>query len=177
MGDWEELLARLEELVGEVDELDESVHEPVLELLDGIDTIHRRALGHLGELLDAETLERLRRSDPAVGWLLDTYAVGIDEAAAAEAALEAVRPYVHSHGGRVELLDATGGVVRLRMAGSCAGCTASAITLREGVERTLREGFPGFARLEVEEDTGEAHPPPGPTLLEIQPFRGSPGNA
>jgi Fe-S cluster biogenesis protein NfuA len=102
-----------------------------------------------------------------VAWLFEAYAVGVDERAAAEVALEAVRPYLHSHGGDVAVLDARGGVVRVRLSGACSGCTASTITLRRGVEEALRERMPGFAAMEVEEDDALPHPPPGPTLLQI----------
>jgi len=144
----------------------------VLELLDGIDELHRGALGRLGDLLGPEEVARVRAADPAVGWLLDAYAVGVDERGAAEDALAAIRPYIHSHGGEVEVLAVDGGVVRLRMAGACAGCTASSVTLQRGVEEALRDGFPGFARIEVERDDAPAHAPPGPTLLQIEGFGG-----
>jgi Fe-S cluster biogenesis protein NfuA len=169
MADLHDLLERLEELVVELEGLDEPVRAEVFELLDGIDVLHRMALTRLGDALDPATLDRLREADPAIAWLLDAYGVGIDELAAAEAALEPIRPYIHSHGGQVEVLDVTDGVVRLRMSGACSGCTASAVTLKEGIEDALRQGLPGFARLEAEEDEADAHPPPGPTLLQIQP--------
>ena len=170
----EEVLNRLEGLLAEIDQLDEEVRRPVLELLDGLDALHRTALERLPEALGAEGVERLRGEDPALAWLLDTYGIGADERAAAERALDSVRPYIHSHGGEVELLDASGGVVHVRLAGACSGCAASAITLREGVEAALREGVPGFQRLEVAPDEGPAHPPPGPTLLQIETV--SPGS-
>jgi Fe-S cluster biogenesis protein NfuA len=70
----------------------------------------------------------------------------------------------------VELLGVDSGVVRLRLSGACSGCTASAQTLRDGVQEALREGFPGFGRMEVEEDlTAAVHAPPGATLLQIEP--------
>jgi len=164
----DDLLQRLEALLGEVDEFDEPARQAVLELLDGIDTIHRLALNRLAEGVGQETVERLRAADPAVAWLFDAYGIGVDEPAAAEAALEAIRPYIHSHGGRVEVLDARHGVVRLRMSGACSGCSAAAITLQEGIEEALRDHMPGFARIEVEEDQAPPHPPPGPTLIQIQ---------
>jgi len=143
----------------------------VLELLDGIDALHRMALGRLEGLLERGELARLRAADPAVAWLLDLYGVGVDERAAAEAALAAIRPYIHSHGGAVEVLGVREGIVRLRLTGTCAGCTASSVTLREGIEAGLREGFPGFAAIEVEQDDAPPHPPPGPTLLQIVDVR------
>ena len=61
--------------------------------------------------------------------------------------------------------------MRLRLAGACSGCTASAATLRDGVVEALVEGFPGFARMEVEEDlTAAVHAPPGAILLQIEPL-------
>ena len=90
MATFEELLNRLEELIAELEAIDDPARAQVFELLDGIDSLHRVALRRLAELLDEQTLERLR-SDPAVGWLLHAYGVGIDEHAAAEAALEAIR--------------------------------------------------------------------------------------
>lgn len=168
MSDFEHLLDRLEELLAAVEELDEPIKQQVFELLDGIDVLHRMALSELGEIVGEGMLARLREA-PSVAWLLDAYAVGVDEKAAAERALDEIRPYIHSHGGEVEVLDSTGGVVRLRMSGSCAGCTASAVTLREGVEQALRDNFPAFVAIDVEEDDAPSHPPPGPTLLQIQP--------
>lgn len=165
-----ELLDRLEALLGEIEELDEPTKARVFELLDGIDALHRLALGRLEDAVGAEPLARARREEPAVAWLLDAYAIGVDEAAAADRALEEIRPYIHSHGGSVDVLGASAGVVRVRLSGSCAGCSASAITLREGVERALQDGWPAFVALDVEEDRAPAHAPPGATLLQIRPL-------
>jgi Fe-S cluster biogenesis protein NfuA len=164
---FEELLDRLEELVSRVDELDDAVREDMFELLDGVDLLHRSALTHLGEALGPTAIEQLRSAHPAITWLFEAYAVGVDEVALAEVAIDQVRPFIHSHGGEVEVLDVRGGVVSLHMTGACAGCTSSADTLRDGIEEALREHFPGFAGIEVTEDDAEPHPPPGPTLVQI----------
>src|SRR5262249_40399322 len=87
-----------------------------------------------------------------------------DERTTVEEALDEVRPYIHSHGGAVELLDVDDGVVHVRMAGSCQGCAASALTLRRGIETALRERVPGFREV-------VAHEPEGPTLLQIEDLR------
>jgi Fe-S cluster biogenesis protein NfuA len=168
---FEQLADRLEELLVELDELDDGTRAKVYELLDGMDALHRSALARLEEHLDEASIARLRE-DPALAWLLDAYGVGVDDHAAAEAAIDSIRPYIHSHGGAVEVLAVESGVVRLKLSGSCSGCTASAITLQEGVEQALRENFPGFVALEVEEDDAPAHPPPGPTLVQLTRFDG-----
>ena len=169
MPSFDELADRLEQLLAELDELDDAARAKVFELLDGLDALHGTALRQLDAALDAATLARLRE-DPVLAWLLDAYGIGVDQRAAAEAALDSVRPYIHSHGGSVELLEVDGGRVRLRLAGSCSGCTASAITLREGIEHALVERMPGFAGVEVEEDDAPPHPPPGPTLVQLTRF-------
>jgi Fe-S cluster biogenesis protein NfuA len=173
--DLDQLLGRMEELLGGVDELDGETRDRVYELLDGVDALHRFALTRLSELVGDAEVARLRDADPAVAWLFDAYGIGVDVDDAAERALEDIRPYIHSHGGRVDVLDVTDGVVRVRLGGACAGCTASAVTLREGVEKALAEGVPGFAGLDVVEEEAESHPPPGPTLLQIETRPGARG--
>lgn len=162
------LLDRLEQLLQHVDELEPETRDTVYEVLDGVDALHRLGLTRLGQLLGEREVGRLRDTDPVMAWLFGAYGVGVDVDAAAERALEDIRPYIHSHGGKVEVLDVTDGVVRIHLGGACAGCTASAVTLQEGVEKALAEGVPGFAGLEVVEEEAEPHPPPGPTLLQIE---------
>lgn len=169
MSDLDALLDRLEAALAEVEELDEPVRGLVFELLDGVDALHRLALRELADAADDNTLLRLRAAHPSVDWLFDAYAVGVDERAAAESALEQIRPYIDSHGGQVEVLEARGGIVRVRMSGACSGCTASAVTAREGIEEALRETWPGFVALEVEADDAPAHPPPSANLVQIGP--------
>ena len=77
-----------------------------------------------------------------------------------QAALAEVRPYLHSHGGDMEVVHLEDGVVRLKLHGSCDGCTASDATIIERVESALQEHWVDFRRIEVEEMTAEAHPPP-----------------
>lgn len=146
----------------------------MLELLDGVDALHRVALARVGELLGDDGIESLR-ADPIVAWLFDAYGIGVDQTTAAEAALDEIRSYVHSHGGRVDLVHVEGGVVRIRLSGACAGCTASAETVRERIEAALRDQVPGFVAVEAEEDEEAApHPPPVdpvPIELTIRPER------
>lgn len=164
------LLDRLEELLGDLERSDPAVRDQVFELLDGIDGLHRLAITRLAGSLGDDDVARLRADDPAVEWLFAAYGVGANDPALAEKALEPMRPYLSGHGGDVEVLGVDNGVVHLRLVGACSGCSASAITLRDGVEEALREGFPGFVAIDVEpDDAAVSHPPPGPTLLQIQP--------
>ena len=59
-----------------------------------------------------------------------------------EAVLVQVRPALQADGGDVELVDANDGVVKLKLKGACAGCPMATMTLRQGIERILREKVP-----------------------------------
>jgi len=55
---------------------------------------------------------------------------------------EHINPGVGMHGGFVELLDVQDDNVFIRMGGGCQGCGAADITLKQGVERLIRENIP-----------------------------------
>jgi Fe-S cluster biogenesis protein NfuA len=63
------------------------------------------------------------------------------------AALEKVRPALQADGGDVELVDVKDGVVTVRLTGACGGCPMSAMTLKMGVERVVREEVPEIKEL------------------------------
>jgi len=57
--------------------------------------------------------------------------------------LDEIRPYIHSHGGEVNVLEITEDkIARLQMVGSCNGCPMSMLTMRLGIERLLAEKLP-----------------------------------
>jgi len=60
-----------------------------------------------------------------------------------EAALEQIRPALEADGGDVELVEVKNGVVKLRLRGACSGCPMATMTLRQGIERLLKEQVPG----------------------------------
>lgn len=54
--------------------------------------------------------------------------------------IEEVRPMLQADGGDVELVEVDdSGVVKLRLQGACAGCPGAQMTLKNGIERMLRE--------------------------------------
>ena len=65
-----------------------------------------------------------------------------------EAALNEIRPMLQRDGGDVELVDIQGGVVKVRLQGACAGCPMSQMTLRNGIERVLKERIPEVTAVE-----------------------------
>jgi len=66
-----------------------------------------------------------------------------------EKALDEIRPMLQSDGGNVELMDVNeDGVVLVRLQGACSGCPSATITLRQGIERVIREKVPGVTAVE-----------------------------
>ncbi len=53
-----------------------------------------------------------------------------------------VNPSIASHGGSIDLVDVQGTEVTLLMSGGCQGCAMSRLTLRQGVEKILRDEVP-----------------------------------
>lgn len=155
---FDELIAYLDGLVGAFEEHpDQATREAVMELLQGIDGMHREAFKRLAAFLEdhraGHLLAEAAQADRLLNSVLNLYDVLPTEVMVSqvEAALARVRPYIESHGGVLKVLSVEGGVVHVEMGGSCHGCTGSTITLRRGVEQALREGFPGFEEVVVHE--------------------------
>ena len=153
--EFDQAVAELETLVNT---LERDGDERALMLLQLMDAIHRPAL----ELMLAGKIDH----PIAVAVLAMYELVPLDEHTQIEEALDEVRPYIESHGGGLELLEVDGGVVHVRLSGSCSGCAASAMTLRRGVETKLRELIPWFKEL-VPHEPDEEPPPDGVTLLPM----------
>ncbi|MEN3188082.1 MAG: NifU family protein [Atribacterota bacterium] len=65
-----------------------------------------------------------------------------------EKALEKVRGYLRFEGGDVELVDIVDGVVKVRLKGMCGACPMSMITLKDGIERVVKEEVPEVKSVE-----------------------------
>ena len=63
-------------------------------------------------------------------------------------ALNDVRPSLQADGGDIELVDVTeDGIVSVQLKGACNGCPMSKMTLKQGVERYLKEQVPGVTEV------------------------------
>lgn len=58
---------------------------------------------------------------------------------------EMINPAIASHGGFVDLLDVKENLVYLRLGGGCQGCGMVNVTLKQGIEATLKEEIPQIA--------------------------------
>lgn len=55
---------------------------------------------------------------------------------------EQVRPALAAHGGNIELIDIDNSKVFVKLTGGCQGCSSSNATLKDGIERLLKQKFP-----------------------------------
>ena len=66
-----------------------------------------------------------------------------------QAAIEKIRPMLKADGGDVELVDVSEeGIVQVRLQGACAGCPMSQMTLKNGIERVIRQEVPEVKSVE-----------------------------
>lgn len=67
-----------------------------------------------------------------------------------EKALDNIRPYLHTDGGDVKLLEITEtGKVKLELLGSCSSCPMSAMTMKAGIEESIRKSVPEITEVEA----------------------------
>ena len=60
-----------------------------------------------------------------------------------EKALDKIRPALQRDGGDVELVEVgDDGVVKVKLTGACGGCPMSQVTLKQGIERVLKQEVP-----------------------------------
>ena len=146
-----ELVARVESLLGDLDE---------------------RATGAVQALVElyGEALARfVAGADPTEDELLSNLLLvhdlhPVDAEMRVQQALDEVRPYLGSHGGDVELLGVEDGVARVRLEGTCNGCPSSTVTLRNAIEEAIMRAAPELERIDAE---GVAEPAPQPALVQI----------
>jgi len=57
--------------------------------------------------------------------------------------IEAIRPNLQAHGGDIELVSTDDdNTVKVRLKGACSGCPGAQMTLKQGIERLLKENLP-----------------------------------
>ncbi|MEM7185559.1 MAG: NifU family protein [Bacteroidota bacterium] len=60
-----------------------------------------------------------------------------------EAALEEIRPFLQSDGGDISLLSIEDDkIARVQLLGACVGCSVNQMTLKSGVEMTIKKHAP-----------------------------------
>ena len=59
-----------------------------------------------------------------------------------EKVLAEIRPMLQADGGDVELVGIEDGTVKVKLRGACGGCPMSRMTLKQGIERRMKEKVP-----------------------------------
>jgi Fe-S cluster biogenesis protein NfuA/nitrite reductase/ring-hydroxylating ferredoxin subunit len=162
-----ELVGRVERLLDELEHLpDLQAREKATEVVQGVLELYGAGLERIVEEVAARDdgeLAQALADDELVAHLLllhGLHPLGLEERVVA--ALDEVRPYLHSHGGNVELLAIEEAAVRLRLQGSCSGCPSSTMTLKLAIENAIRKHAPEIEEV-IAEDAAA-----GPPLLQIE---------
>jgi Fe-S cluster biogenesis protein NfuA len=67
-----------------------------------------------------------------------------------EDALNSIRPYLEADGGNVELIEITeDNIVRVELHGACKTCSMSAMTMKAGIEETIKRAVPEVTKVEA----------------------------
>lgn len=67
-----------------------------------------------------------------------------------EIALQSIRPFLQKDGGDVELVELTAdNVVKVRLVGACETCSMSAMTLKAGIEESIKNAIPEISHVEA----------------------------
>ncbi|SFS49427.1 NifU family protein [Lutibacter maritimus] len=64
-----------------------------------------------------------------------------------ENALQEIRPYLEADGGNISLVDITDDTVSVQLEGACLGCSVNQMTLKNGVEATIKRHAPQIKRV------------------------------
>ena len=56
--------------------------------------------------------------------------------------IDKIRPLLQRDGGDIQLIDVSDGVVKVKLQGACGSCPMSAMTLKMGVEKQLKQEIP-----------------------------------
>jgi len=62
--------------------------------------------------------------------------------------IDKIRPSLQADGGDVELIDVVNGIVTVKLQGACAGCPMSQMTLKNGIERLVKQEIPEIKSVE-----------------------------
>ncbi len=67
-----------------------------------------------------------------------------------EIALQSIRPFLQKDGGDVEFVELTSdNIVKVRLLGACETCSMSAMTLKAGIEESIKNAIPQISHVEA----------------------------
>ncbi len=103
----------------------------------------------IGKLIGAKIREHIRSGEPPV---TEVFARAIPAEAEIRKKVQdllerEINPALGMHGGWVQLIDVRKNSVYLRLGGGCQGCGAADMTLKQGIERSIREMIPEIGEI------------------------------
>ena len=158
-----QLLTRFDELLDVVEAAPGAAAEAAMEAIRTLAEIYGEALRRMLALTSPDQRDHLAR-DPLVAHLMvvhDLHPAPVQDRV--EQALDGVRPYIESHGGKVELVGIADGVARVQLSGTCSSCSASAVTLEQTVSEAVLALAPELSEVEP------VQPPPAPRAPAVIP--------
>ena len=67
-----------------------------------------------------------------------------------EQALDTIRPYLATDGGNVKILDITDeGLLKIELLGTCGNCPMSTMTMKAGIEESVKKAVPEILQVEA----------------------------
>ena len=155
-----ELRNRIQKIDGLIAQIrsgtDPRLRDAALDLMQTVMEFHSAGIDRMMEIASesGETgwriIDDFGRDELVANMLLLHGLHPVDLESRVKEALQKVLPYLHSHGGNVELLEVDGGVVRLRLIGSCNGCPSSSLTLKNAIKKAIAEAAPDVTSVECE---------------------------
>lgn len=64
-----------------------------------------------------------------------------------ETALQEIRPYLEADGGNISLVSISDDTVSVQLEGACLGCSVNQMTLKNGVEATIKKHAPQIKKI------------------------------
>ena len=164
---FESLAQKVDEALSVVNTIDGHVKSKAIDLKNAVEAFHKFAITKIVQRLKAdprgkELLFELV-DEPSVYAMLQLHGIVKPSLPTRiNHVLDAVRPYMQSHGGDVEFVRVEGATAFVRMHGACNGCSQSAVTLRDGVEEAIKHNLPEIQAVEVLPNE------PSPNLIQIE---------
>ncbi len=171
-----EFQARIQEVEELVKKLERAgnpeIHAAALELVQSVIDLHGAGLERMIDLMcqseaGEEALVEAVKDDLVSSMFLlhGLHPESVEERVLQ--ALDKVRPYLHSHGGDVEMVGITDGILKVRLQGTCGSCASSSLTMKNAVEEAVYEAAPDILEI-VEEQGKDDAAPSAPHLVVLK---------
>jgi len=127
------------------------INQSLVNQLEGATVDYVERVNESGfEVQTQNPAEKRESSDPPQGEIADRVREVLDVQ---------VNPTIAAHGGMISLVNVKETDIFVEMSGGCQGCALSRMTLRQGVERMLREAIPELTAVHDITDHAEGENP------------------